>query len=513
MPPNPADLPGTPEALADGATHRAGMRRVASTGFVTLVGSAALGITGWLRTKGLAVTLGPAGLGAYGQAWAFAQYSGAVGGLGVGLAATKVVAERRHHDDGDGILRVSFLTSRIPLIGGVVLLVLGLMLVVPISHLLLGRADYWPVALAALSIPWIAVQAPKQHVLQGLEDAGGQAVVGGVYGVVFAVSAVGGAIVAGVSGAVFGLLIGNVAFAALYIVRERQLLRPYRNRRFDSAKVRMSLRSPETRELLRLGLASTAIMATVAVTDIFVRSIILERFGEAEAGQWYALLLLSSQFIGVIAGSLSYITGPLIARIKETGDFVQTSRVLNDSLRLTFAVMFPLLVVIALARDPLVDALFSPSFDPIVPALPIMLAADSIRLVAWTLGVALIPLGLGRAWLAISLASLVGYAGLAYVTVDQLGATAGAIGWVAQWTISAAATVAVLVARRAWRPSARSTFSFLLGAGALAIASLVPTAWATAPAAILCIAMIWVATTTTERAATASFLRIRPWRR
>ena len=510
LPQTPADLPGTAGPLSENTLPPSGMRRLAGAGFVTLLGSAALGITGWLRTKGLAVSLGPAGLGTYGQAWAFAQYAGAVGGLGVGLAATKIIAERRQHEDAPGLLRVAFLTLRIPLIGGLLLLVLGLVLVVPITHALLDRTDYWLVALAALSIPFVAIQAPKQGVLQGLEDARGQAVVSLVYGTVFGIAAVGGAIVGGVRGAVVGLLIGNVVFAGLYLLREGQLLGPYqaRHARAEAAPLLTSLRGPETRELIRLGVASTLIMAMVAVTDIFVRSIILDRFGEAEAGHWYALLLLSTQFITVIAGSLTYITGPLVARIKETGDFTQTSRVLNDSLRLTFAVIFPLLVAIALCRDPLVDVMFSPSFHPIVPDLPIMLAADSLRLVGWTLGLALIPLGLTRAWVAIAIAGLLGYAGLAYLTVEELGATAGAIGWVVLWGVTAIGTAAVLLARRAWSPSARSISSFVLGAGALAMASLLPAVWATGPAVLLCIAMIKVGTKKSERAAVASYLRI-----
>jgi hypothetical protein len=139
-----------------------------------------------------------------------------------------------------------------------------------------------------------------------------------------------------------------------------------------------------------------------------------------------------------------------------------------------------------------------------------MLAADSARLVAWTLGVALVPLGLTRTWVVIAIAGLLGYAGLAYLTVDELGATGGALGWVVLWSVSAVVTAVVLAIRRAWLPSARSTLSFGLGCGALAVASLVPVAWATAPAVLLCLGMIWVGTTATERAAAVSYLRVRP---
>src|SRR5918992_2244763 len=228
LPETPDDLAEVTQTLGDPALAQTGMRRLATAGFVTVLGSAALGITGWLRTKGLAVTLGPAGLGAYGQAWALAQYAGAVAGLGIGLGATKMIAERRQRGDDAALLRVSSLTWRIPLLGGLTLLVVALVLTAPISHLLFGRAEYWLVALAALSIPFVALQTPKQHVLQGFEDARGPAVVGAAYGAIFAVAAVGGAIVADVPGAVVGLLVGNIALAGLYVLRERQLVRQYR---------------------------------------------------------------------------------------------------------------------------------------------------------------------------------------------------------------------------------------------------------------------------------------------
>lgn len=487
------------------------MRRLATAGFLTLLGAAALAVTGALRTKGLAVTLGPAGLGSYGQAWALAQYAGAVGGLGVGLAATKMVAERAERQDGAGVLRVVPLTFWLPLFGGVILLLAAVALAGPISRALFGRIDLWLVLVASLSIPFVALQAPKQHVLQGLEDARGQAAVSAAYGAIFTVAAVVGALVAGAQGAVVGLLVGNVAFVGLYLGRERVLLRPYRLGEAVKTRVRTlpRLRGPEASELLRLGFLSTLVLAMTAVADIFVRSLIQGGFGDVAAGHWFALFLLSSQFIGVVTGSLSYFTAPMIARTREAGDRAMTSRVLNDSLRLTFVLMFPLLVAMALAREPLIDILFSPSFAPIVPDLPIMLAADALRLVAWTLGVALVPLGLSRAWVSIAFAGLLGFAGVAWLTVEQLGATAGAVGWVVLWGVSAVATAAVLAIRRAWVPSVRSALSFAAGACALATASLVSPLLATAPATLLCAAMIWVGTTASERAAALSFLRFR----
>jgi len=414
-----------------------------------------------------------------------------------------MLAERRQRSDADGLLRVSMLTADLSLIGGLSFLLLALGLLGPISELLLGRTDYWLIGLAALSIPFVAMQAPMQHVLQGLEDASGQAMVNVAYGAVFAIAAVTGALAAGVKGAVVGLLVGNVALLALYLARRRQLVAPYERlgQASHKAALRKRLRTREKNELLRVGVASTVVLAMAAAADLSVRSVIQHRFGDGEAGRWYALLLLSSQFIGVITGSLSYFTAPLLSRIKETRDFAQTRRVLDDSLRLTFGVMFPLLILIAVARSPLVDLFFSPKFHSLVEGLPIMLAADGFRLVAWTLGVALVPLGLTRHWLLIATVGLAAYVGGAYLTVGDLGASGGAIGWAALWALSGLATAGLLMVRRVWRPSLRTAMGFIAGMCALGLAAILPTEWAIPPTLFLGSLTVWASSTPSERAA------------
>jgi O-antigen/teichoic acid export membrane protein len=485
-----------------------GMRRLATAGAVGILGAAGTALFGWLRTKGLAVALGPAGVGLYGQLWSFVLYAGQLASLGIGVGATALIATEHERGDREGLGLAGSLTLAIPVAAGLTVLALSLVTAPFLAPILLDSSDVLLLVLAALSIPFVAVQGPLQHLIQGMEDAVGQAVTYLIYGAGFAVLAVVGAFVADVEGAAVGLTLGNVLLAGLYLSRSRTLFHRVGARlRTRTTRLRGALRSETGRALLRVGAGSLIITVVFGVADLGVRTVLLRTSGESVAGYWYALLLISVQFVGMLAGALSWLAVPLAARLDERSDTEAIGRVLDDSVRLVCLVVFPVLAVLCALRDPIVDILFTSEFSAISKHLPAQLAGDMLRTLAWTLGVALVPLGYVTAWVLLGVGSSVILGVLGGFLASQNGLDGAVTAWVIMWGVTLIATVAVVARGGYWRPTARSTFGVVAGAAALGGATLAPGVPGVLIAAAALGATVLLATRRSERQAAFGLIR------
>jgi O-antigen/teichoic acid export membrane protein len=475
----PPEVPiGAPEDLG-------GLRRLAKAGAIGVLGAFGTALFGWLRTKGLAVALGPAGLGLYGQVWSFVLYAGQIAGLGIGVGATALIASEYERGDRQGLALASSLTLVLPALGGVVALVITLLAAPVLTHLFLNSTDVVLFGLAAFSIPFAAVQTPMQHVIQGLEDVVGQTIAYLIYGAGFTAFAVAGAFIGDVEGAAIGLTLGNILLAAIYVFRSRQLLgRAGTTLNLSALRLREAVRSDSGRTLLRVGGASLAIAVAFGAADLGVRTVLLKTYGDSTAGYWHALLLLSVQFVAVLAGALSWLTAPLTARLGQRGDRDAVGKVIDDSLRLVCLVVLPALALICALRDPVVKALFSSEFSRISDLIPAQLAGDAMRSIGWTLGVALVPLGYTRAWVFIGVGASLIFGVLGGILAAENGLDGAVTAWVVMWAFALIATTVVVIREGHWRPSGRSAFGLLVGATALIGASLAPGV----PGVVLCLA-------------------------
>jgi polysaccharide transporter, PST family len=470
-------------------------RGLARAGAIGIAGAAASALLGWLRAKGLAVTLDPSGVGVYGQVWAFVLYAAGFASLGIGVGTTAYIASHRARDERVEIASVARASLSLPAVTGIALALLTLALASVLAPLVLDKDEPSLIALAALSIPFATIQLPLQHVLQGFEDVGGQNVVYVVYSAVFTVAAVTGAYAAGVYGAAIGLAIGNASLAALYLIRTRSLLQRSR------APLRLARRGAgSTQPLLRIGAASLAITVAYGAADLAVRTTLIHTHGSRAAGYWFALLTISIQFIGALAGAMSYFTAPRAARSRRDDDGAETQRLLDDSLRFAIAVIMPILILLVAVRNQIVGILFSSAFDPIAKWLPTQLSAEAIRTVGWVLGVALVPLGLTRVWLFTAVGASVVFAVIGSSFSAEWGVGGATAAWLITWTLSTAAVVVVLGTRRFWHPSWRVLSGLGITALALAVTTLFPGGVGVAAAVVATLALLFTLVRPSERA-------------
>jgi antigen flippase len=443
------------------------MRRLAAVAGIGALGAAGAGILGIARMKGLAVILGPAGIGVYGQAWTFVLYAGTFAALGLGVGVTRFIAEAREREDEASIETTIALALFVPIAVGLVFLIGTISLAPFLGPALLDSQDVLLLALAASSIPLVALQNPLQHVIQGFEDVVGQNVAYLLYGAAFTVVSIVGAKVAGVSGAVAGLALGNVVLVLLYIARTRVLL--------GRVGVGFSIRSwrrlrlgPLGKTLLWIGAASLALTAVFSAADLFVRSTLLHSSGKASAGLWFALVQISIQFIGMLAGTVTYYTVPAIARAVARRDSEAVQSVLDNSLRLAILAVVPVILAINALRGTVVHLLFSSKFSTMERYMPAQMAGDILRTLGWVLGSALVPLGLTRQWVVIGVGSSLAYGVSGALLVGKEGLAGAVAAYIVLWALALGSTAWVLIRAQKWAPTLRTSLATLIAAGGLA---------------------------------------------
>lgn len=481
------------------------MRLLFTASAIGIGGVAIASLLGWARAKGLALALHPAGLGTYGQLATFVLYAGTASGLGLGLGATRLIAAARETRSEADLAAISTCAVAIPAALGTVLLLVSLAVADGVAAPLLGIRSATAFAIGAISIPFVAVQTPLQHVIQGFEDVTGQVVAYLVYNAAFTAIAVAGAYVAGVEGAAVGLTVGNVLLAALYLARAHVLLQVSGSG--FGVHALMGIRGEIATPLIAIGVSSLVVTVTYSAADLTVRTALLHSHGRAATGLWYAMLLLCTQFIGALTGAATYILAPLVSRASAAGDASSTTAVLDDSVRLVFVVVAPLLVVISAFRSPVSVLLFSTGFRPMAQYLPVQMIGELLRSLAWAIGTSLIPLKLTRAWVAISVASSILFLSIGGFASARWGLGGATAAWMLTWGVSLVAEVGVLARLGIWRPTRRMLAAWTVAAMAIGVAGCVPLLEAAAAAVAGSGLIVWLTTTQRERIVASQWIR------
>jgi PST family polysaccharide transporter len=461
-----------------------------------------VGALGVARTKVLAVELEPAGLGLYGQMLTLLTALGAASGLGLGLGTTRVVAESRARNDREGLKRSLEVSFALPLAFGVVL---GLLLAGgsgALASLLLDDDRALLIVFAALAVPLVALQGPLVHALQGFRDVAGAQGSNVFFGVVFTIASVVGVLAAGLDGAVLALATSNVIYALALGWRLHRLTRRAGVTLALREGLRLRrLRDPRIRTMLAIGFASMFVGVSAWLSELAVRTFLLRHDGADAAGIFQALQLISVQLLGVIVVSIVFLSFTAITEAHAVGDRPLVRRTIDDGLRLALLLVVPTVLVLGLLRDEVIPLLLSGGFGEASDLLPRQLVGDLLRTVTWVLGAALVPLGLTRAWAVVTTLTGVAYVVAAAALVPPHSLDGAVVAYMVQWGVAVGLTLAVLVRRGLFAPSAMTVRALAGTAIAAGVLLLPESAWpaAVAASALLVAGLAALATSREER--------------
>ncbi len=336
-----------------------------------------------VRTKVMALLLGPAGIGLFGVYWAILDLVRSVAGMGINTSGVRQIAEAVGSGDELRIGCTVTTLRRMALILGAVGALLLVALSYPVSWLSFkDHSHVGAIALLALAAFFYDVSAGQTAVVQGMRRVGDLArlsVLGGIYGTVFAIAIVYFFYQRGE--AERGVVPAMVCVAAMALLTSW-----WYSRRIKVARVPMRWNeiSHEVSGLLKLGFVfMLASLMTLAVAYL-VRVIVLRYEGTEAAGYYMAAWALGGMYVGFILQAMGTDFYPRLTAVAH--DNRECNRLVNEQAEVGLLIAGPGVLGTLTFASLVVNVLYSAEFDPAVEVLRWICLGMILRVASWPMG-------------------------------------------------------------------------------------------------------------------------------
>jgi enterobacterial common antigen flippase len=396
----------------------------------TIGGASAVNIAiGIVRTKAMALLLGPAGIGLLGLYMLIADLARAIAGVGVNSSGVRQVAEAAGSGDADRIARSAGALRAISL----VLAILGAVLLAAfsseISALTFGDERHaGAVALLSLAVCFSLIADGRSALIQGLRRISDLAKLGmssAFFGTIVSVSIV------------YFLGRDGLAPALVAIAATTLVISWWYSRKAGIQSPPMTPRqlTQEARGLLKLGVAFMASGLFMLGAAYVVRMVVLRHSGLDAAGFYHAAWTLGGLYIGFILQAMGADFYPrLVAVIK---DDAQGNRLVNEQAHISLLLAGPG-VIATLTLAPLVLALFySARFAEAVDVLRWICLGIALRVITWPMGFIIVAKSRQGIYFVTELAWALVNVGLTWICVRSFGLVGAGIAFFASYVFHA----------------------------------------------------------------------------
>lgn len=382
---------------------------------------------GMVRTKVMALLLGPAGFGLFGICWSTASLAECLAGMGTNSSGVRQIAHAAGSEDKEQIMRTSIVLRRLSVVLGVLGAALLAIFSRQVASFTFGSDRFaGSVALLSFAVLFQIVSNAQVALIQGMRQIGDLAKMG-------------------VFGALWGTAIG---IPLVYFFRERGVapsivavsLMSLCASWWYSRKIQvgtLSLTSAQVRDeasdLLRLGFAFMISYLMSVGTSYLVRIIVLRRFGLGAAGLYQSAWTLGGLYAGFVLEAMGADFYPRLTA--SARDDARSNRLINDQTHAGLLVAGPG-VIATLTMAPVVIALFySSKFNPAVGILRWISLGAIFQVATWPMGYLILAQGrqalyfsaesakgvisIGLAWEGVRLFGLSG-AGIAFAAANAL---------------------------------------------------------------------------------------------
>ncbi len=393
--------------------------------------SAATVCIGIVRTKAMAMILGPAGFGLMGVYLTIVDLTRSIAQLGINASGVRQIAEANASGDQVRLARTITALRRVSLACALLGAALLAAVAVPVSVLTFGDATQ-AASIAGLSaaVFFGSLAAAQGALLQGLRRVGDLARLAVVGGLLGSVAAVGLVLLFGREGMVPALaaLAAGAAAASWWYAR--------RVRVEQAVPLGLAVLGAEVVALTRLGMAFMLSGLLTAAAAYAVRGIVLRHAGLEAAGHYQAAWTLGGFYIGFVLQALGTDFYPRLVGARS--DDALCTRLVNEQAHVSLLIAVPgVLATLTLAPLAL-EWLYSAEFAPAVPVLRWIVLGMALRVLTWPLGYVVIARDRQRLFMGIEAAWAVASIGLAWIGVKTFGVVGSGIAFFACCALHAA---------------------------------------------------------------------------
>jgi O-antigen/teichoic acid export membrane protein len=315
-------------------------------------------IIGVVRSKAIALLLGPSGMGISGLLQANTSFIAALTNFGLATSAVKNIAEAHASGNNEAIRRTVGIFQKLVWGTGLLGAVITAVLAPRLSEITFGNSDY-TAAFYWLSVTLLLNQLTvgQDVLLQGMRHIRQMAqatLYGSILGLLLTLPLYylygeGGIVPAIIGTAIIGLLL------SLYYVRKTIDIQP--------VKVSFAQAWAEGKDMLRMGFLISLTGLLTLGASYLVRLYISREGGVAEVGLYNAGFAIINTYVGMIFTAMGADYYPRLSGVAH--DNAQATEVINQQSEIAFLILTPVLILFIMMSKWVVTLLYSSQFLPI----------------------------------------------------------------------------------------------------------------------------------------------------
>jgi enterobacterial common antigen flippase len=369
-------------------------------------------LVGIVRTKILALLLGPAGVGLLGALSSLLDLCRAASDVGVTRSGVRQIADASATDP-QRMGQVAFVLRRLTLLLGVAGACALLLFSGPLTVMTFGDDRHsTAVQILAVALFFSLVSDGNSALLQGLrriDDLAKMGIVGTVLG---AMASIGLILLYREQGVA-------LALASIALISALLSWRFSRRAGVAVARVESAAFRATAVSMLRLGLAFMFSGVVVVAASYAVRAMLLRVEGIESAGLFQSAWAIGGMYIGFILQSMGTDYYPRLVTVAQ--DDAACNRLVTEQGRIGILIAGPGVIATLAFAPLLVSLLYSPSFAHSADALRWVCMGMALRVFTWPVGFILIAKNKKKLFMAVDLAWAALNVGLSWLCITRFG--------------------------------------------------------------------------------------------
>ncbi len=369
---------------------------------------------GLLRTKVLAILLGPVGVGLTSLYTGFLLTAGTFASMGVGTVGTRQIAEAFSKDDARAIL----VARRAMFWGTMILACTGALAVWSLRTILavyvLGSASYSSaIGWLSLGVALTVAAASQGALIQGMRRIGDLARLTVYSSMLNTVLGIALLWRWGNAGLIGYVLIGPLMTFILGHVYGSRLPKA------GIDKVTLHEVTREWTTLLRLGIAFVGAGLATSLIQLWIRVDVGRVLGTASLGQYQAAWTISMQYVSFVLTAMASDYYPRLTGV--IYEHNAASRLVNEQTEIALLLSTPVFIAMMAMAPWVMHLLYSASFAPAIEILRWQVLGDVLKVASWPLGFIILAAGDGKTYFWTETAAWLVTASLIRVLVPVIG--------------------------------------------------------------------------------------------
>lgn len=380
-----------------------------------------------IRSKALAVILGPSGVGLFGLYDSIAQLTRSIAGLGINSSGVRQIAESVGSGDTRRLAKTVITVRRVALLSGAVGAAVLIIFSPAVSRMTFGNESHagW-IMLLALAVLFNDVSDGQSAVLQGMRKIGDLAklnVLGAFYGTVLSIPIV------------YEYREDGVVPSLVMVAVMSILTSWWYARKIEVESVAVTLREfwQETGELVKLGVVFMASWLMPLAVAYWVRILVLHKFDLTSAGYYQSAWSLGGLYFSYILQAMGADFFPRLTAV--AADNLECNRLVNEQAEVGMLMAVPGVMATLTLAPVVISVFYTATFFPAVEILRWICLGMVLRVVSAPLGMILIAKGNRNLYFWTELLSNLASVGLIWLAVQLFGLDGTGIGFFAVFVV------------------------------------------------------------------------------